>query len=259
MSESTVLIGDLVRLHHEDYREDIPFWIAKTKEYNFVLELGCGYGRVSLPLLEAGRKVVGLDYDWHALRYLKSKIRLYDLDLQQRIHLVQADMHNFFMGEKFDSIIFPCNTYSSISSEGRRQLLENLAGMLNSGGLFIVSMPNPEQMNVLRKSLIESDQNSEPEIETTFTHPEIKYPVQVSSLVSLSDAGIHWEWIYDLLKHDGNVERHRRTHPYFMSSLTTYTQELQDAGFNIGACLGDFDESEFNQDSPHLILVARYI
>jgi len=259
MVENIEIIDELVRLHHADYRDDIPFWISKTIDHNFILELGCGHGRVSLPLLEAGRRIVGIDQDWTALTYLKSKISSYDLNLQQQIHLVQGNILNFLSGKKFDSIIFPCNTYSSIPGEDRRQLLKNITGMIRPGGLFIVSMPNPEQINSLRQLLIESGQNNEPELETTITHPGNEYSIQVSSLVSLTDGGILWEWIYDMLKPDGSVERHRRTNPYLLSSLSTYTNEIQDVGFSINACWGDFDESEFDQDAPHLLLEASYL
>jgi SAM-dependent methyltransferase len=257
MIESTELIGELVRLHHAAYQDDIPFWIANTKEHNFVLELGCGHGRVSLPLIEAGRKVIGLDRDWQALLYLESQIRSNAPDLKKRIYLIQANMFNFFSGKRFDSIIIPCNTYSSISSEERKQLLGNLAGMLHPGGLFIISMPNPEQISFLRQSLMESDQDTELELETTFRHPDNNYPVQVSSLVSLTDVGVCWEWIYDMLKPDGSVERHRKTNSYYLSSMAAYTNELRDAGFEVDTCLGDYDGSEFKRDAPRLIFVAK--
>ena len=43
-------------------RRDVPFWIRVAGEARGpVLELGCGTGRVSLPLAQAGVKLVGID------------------------------------------------------------------------------------------------------------------------------------------------------------------------------------------------------
>ena len=43
-------------------REDIPFYVEAAKDAGGpVLELGCGTGRVTIPIAEAGVDVVGLD------------------------------------------------------------------------------------------------------------------------------------------------------------------------------------------------------
>src|SRR5690349_20981888 len=43
-------------------RRDVPFWTAVAqKARGPVLELGCGTGRISLPLARAGVRLVGID------------------------------------------------------------------------------------------------------------------------------------------------------------------------------------------------------
>lgn len=57
--------GDLAGFY--DWRmagdvEDVPFYVELAKESGGpVLELGCGTGRVTLPIAESGTEVVGLD------------------------------------------------------------------------------------------------------------------------------------------------------------------------------------------------------
>ncbi|MGE3510272.1 MAG: class I SAM-dependent methyltransferase, partial [Vicinamibacterales bacterium] len=43
-------------------RRDVPFWTrVATKARGRALELGCGTGRISLPLVRAGVSLVGID------------------------------------------------------------------------------------------------------------------------------------------------------------------------------------------------------
>ncbi len=67
------VINDLVRIHHETYLADIPFWHSVTRDKDSVLELGCGHGRVTLPLCEVGTTVFGLDLDFESLQYLSNQ------------------------------------------------------------------------------------------------------------------------------------------------------------------------------------------
>ena len=54
---------------------DIPFFLKETEGFEEeILELMCGTGRVSIPLLEAGRKLVCVDYSRGMLDIFRSKI-----------------------------------------------------------------------------------------------------------------------------------------------------------------------------------------
>jgi SAM-dependent methyltransferase len=57
-------------------RRDVPFWqrLALAAE-GPVLELGCGTGRVTLPLARAGVKVVGVDLSAPMLKRARDRVR----------------------------------------------------------------------------------------------------------------------------------------------------------------------------------------
>ena len=64
----------LYHLHHLGYTEDLNFWLAEAERAGGpILELGCGTGRIMLPLLEKGTRIYGLDNDPHMLDYLKKQ------------------------------------------------------------------------------------------------------------------------------------------------------------------------------------------
>ncbi len=61
---------------HQNYLEDLPFWLGlAATQGSPILELGCGSGRVLLPLALAGHRVLGIDNDaWNACFAAKAPI-----------------------------------------------------------------------------------------------------------------------------------------------------------------------------------------
>jgi len=252
------MTGNLVQQHHAEYKDDLPFWRSWTKGKDPILELGCGHGRVTIPLAKAGRQIVGLDNDWGSIQFLESELMGDYKDLSKRIDIIQADMLHFQVDRVFCSVIIPCNTYSILTAQDRQLLLGNVTTVLQNKGLFIVSVPNPLRIKALHESLRGNDIDSEPEthVETVFTHPETGHPVQVSSRLASTLDGIRWDWLYDQLFPDGRTERSLQSTEHKLSSLEIYQQEFRKAGIRTSAILGDFNGAGFGEDSPYLILVG---
>jgi len=250
--KSTV-INELVRVHHEKYLDDIGFWLSMTKGRNPVLELGCGHGRVTLPLWKEERQVVGIDVVLESLHYLLTASRNEGLSNPK---LVLADMFSLPLKIKFDAVIIPCNTYSIFTGEERILLLNRIIQLLKSSGIFLVSVPNPILIQEYHRELSADGGEIISDEEGTFPHPSTGNPVQVSSVLSpLADA-LSWEWIYDQLHPDGRVERNRQTVVHQLSSLEQYQIEIEGTGFQNNHFLGDFDGSPYKDDSPYLIMVC---
>jgi len=247
----------LVQVHHADYTDDLPFWESSTDGNDPVLELGCGHGRLTIPLARAGRKIVGLDLNLTCIQYLQSEIEKETQDLQKRITIIQADMLQYQGEQIFGSIIIPCNTYSIFSAEERRHLLGNAAQMLNQGGMFVASVPNPHWIKTLYENLPGDEKDAETDLETIIQHPENNQPVQVSSRLVSTSGGIRWDWLYDQMFPDGRVERFVISTEHHLASLETYQSEFQAAGFKVIDQLGDFDGAAYENESPYLILVTR--
>ena len=247
------MLNDLVRLHHADYQEDLPFWISQTEPGLPVLELGCGHGRVALPLQAQGRDVYGLDLDPLSLDFLMGSIRIGKIE---NIHLVQGSMLNIPFQTEFGSVIIPCNTFSTFTSEERTRILEQIYQLLDPRGTFTVSLPNPLVLLSLHLEIRQADSFPEMDLETSFPHPATGYPVQVSSRMSSGPASLFWFWIYDLLYPDGKIARYTQAVEHHLASLELYLAELTQAGFKSWKCWGDFDENPFEEGSDHLILKA---
>lgn len=257
MAERDTQFPLLYHAHHSRYLEDLPFWKALTREAGAsqtltarqsgaLLELGCGTGRVLLPLAETGLQVYGLDKDASMLAVLKSNLQP---QLRSRVHVWISDAAYFHLHKQFSTIILPCNTLSTFSQLTRQAMLANVRRHLAPQGLFAASLPNPER-------LVRLPAASQAEVEEIFPHPRDGEPVQVSSHWKRQGQTFKVYWDYDHLMPDGRVERVSTQVMHQLNAVDVYMRELSEAGFTHIRRYGDFDTSAYTHRSPFLILVA---
>jgi ubiquinone/menaquinone biosynthesis C-methylase UbiE len=86
--------ADFARLYDAfPFTDDLAFYagLAGTQG-GPVLELGCGSGRVLVPLARAGHHVVGVDTSPHMLALAREKLATEAPEVAARARLVQADL-----------------------------------------------------------------------------------------------------------------------------------------------------------------------
>jgi len=236
----------LYHAHHSLHLEDLPFWLSLTRRFRGpVLELGCGTGRVLIPLAQAENEVYGLDNESGMLHVLKDNL---SEDINKAFFF-QADFTAFRLAKRFGLVFLACNTYSTLTSPTRRRLLQRALDHLLPGGAFAASLPNPVLLNRLPG-------RADPEIEEIFAHPIDGEPVQASSEWKRDEQGFHLQWHYDHLYPQGEVERLSFAVTYSLTSAGEYRDEILAAGFSDLKLSGDFDGSDYTPRSPHLILLA---
>ncbi len=238
----------LYHTHHSLHMEDLPFWLDLVQQAGGpVLELGCGTGRLLLPLAKAGCQVCGLDREHSWLVFLRHHL---PGSLNPAPQVFAADMANFHLARRFALILLPCNTLSALSSETRLAMLALACQHLSPGGLFAASLPNPAVLAGL-------PQQSDVEIEEILPHPVDGEPVQVSSAWQRSADQFTVTWYYDHLLPDGQVERFIAQVHHTLQPVGVYTDELHRAGLVVDTLYGDFNQSPYTENSPSLILLAR--
>jgi SAM-dependent methyltransferase len=250
---------DLVQIHHAAYQDDLAFWASLVRNRDPVLEVGCGHGRVTLPLLNSGSRVVGVDLDRTALAYLRQSLGDLPGEDRERIRLVEGDILDFQPEESFGAVIIPCNTISTFSPDSRASLFQKSYSVLGENGLLAASLPNPVQLLEQLADLEGDNELSEPELETVLIHPQSGNPIQVSSRISAvtrEPAALRWDWIYDQLTPDGRVNRKTASTVHFPILAEAYRDQLAQAGFRSTSLSGDFDGSPYSEESPYLILTA---
>ena len=111
-----------------------------------ILELGCGSGRLLLPLARAGLAVTGVDNSAAMLAKAQEHLETEPWQVQQRIDLVQADAKNLRLPHKdssFALILLPYNTLFHFQSDEIRQLLGNTVRYLSPEGKLFIDITNP--------------------------------------------------------------------------------------------------------------------
>jgi SAM-dependent methyltransferase len=119
-------------------RRDLPFWRNLALQIDGrVLELGCGTGRLTIPLGRAGVTVVGIDRSVPMLARAAQRVRRGRL--QSQVQLVRGDIRAlpFRKRPPFDLVMAPYGMLQSLLRE--RDLaatLQAVHGVLKPGGTF---------------------------------------------------------------------------------------------------------------------------
>jgi len=125
-------------------KRDVPFWTRLAQQHlagyraanRRVLELGCGTGRVALPLAKERMQVVGIDRS--AAMLARAQRRRRRLRSGQRVEFVRGDIRHLpFPAQAFPLVIAPYGILQSLLRE--RDLLATLSAVhlaLQPGGLF---------------------------------------------------------------------------------------------------------------------------
>ncbi|GLY50315.1 daptide-type RiPP biosynthesis methyltransferase [Lentzea sp. NBRC 102530] len=100
-----------------------------------VLELACGSGRVTLPLLARGHRVVALDNSAELLRLLENR-----LPDPSAARLVEADMTSFALDETFGLVVLAATSVCLLDARQRAAAFERVRAHLADDGLFYVSV-----------------------------------------------------------------------------------------------------------------------
>jgi SAM-dependent methyltransferase len=237
---------ELYHAHHNLHREDLSFWLDLAKQScGPVLELGCGTGRVLLPIARLGQQIVGIDNSLQMLQFTRNTIN----DIAPEPWLIASDMRRFHLELEYSLIILPCNTFSTLDEPGRQACLECVKRHLSPGGSFAFSIPNPDHLVGLPTCSL-------PELEDEFIHPTSGNPIQVSSAWQRTSSQFMVTWLYDELLPDGRVERTNETVAHQLIPAAAYIDELRSVGFTVRHLYGDFDRADYHDDSPALIAIC---
>jgi SAM-dependent methyltransferase len=91
-------------------REDVELYLLTALEHGGpILELGCGTGRVTLPLARAGFSVTGIDISQEMLERARGKLRAEASPVRRRVDLRLADMRTLRLRRRYRLVISPFN------------------------------------------------------------------------------------------------------------------------------------------------------
>ena len=121
-------------------RRDVRFWqrLAAAQD-GPVLELGCGTGRLTIPVARAGAAVVGIDRSAPMLARARQRLRR----ARAAALLLRGDIRQlpFRRRHRFAMVMAPYGMLQSLTSDrDLRATLEAVHGVLPRGGLFAIDL-----------------------------------------------------------------------------------------------------------------------
>jgi 2-polyprenyl-3-methyl-5-hydroxy-6-metoxy-1,4-benzoquinol methylase len=136
---------------------DIEFYSKLLMNCHRGLELGCGTGRITIPLKKAGINIEGIDFASEMIKLAKKKSKKEGLNINFKV----ANVTDFKTKEKYDSIIFTYNSLVMLSQKDLLTFIKNLKKNLTNGGIFAfdISVPNKKYNTI---SLLSKKDWSEP-------------------------------------------------------------------------------------------------
>ena len=118
-------------------RRDVPFWTRLASAARGpVLELGCGTGRIAMPVAKAGATVVGIDRSAPMLDRARARVKR--ARLGSRVRLVRGDIRHLpFPDRTFPLVMAPYGILQSLLVErDLTRTLEAVTRVLTRKGTF---------------------------------------------------------------------------------------------------------------------------
>ncbi len=238
-------------------RKDVDFYVAMAEQTRgAALEIGCGTGRVLIPIARAGVEIVGLDLSRSMLSLCREQLAHEPSEVQARVRLLEGDMRHFELHRQFHLITLPFRPFQHLLAvEEQLSCLQHIHRHLTSDGRVIVDLFNPSLPYLVGEKYFEE---SEPEPE--FTMPDGRKVTRRfrftgrDHIRQVNDV----ELIYYVTHPNGRHER--LVHAFGMRYFFRFEVEhlLARAGFVVEALYGNYDKSPFGpNDSNELIFVAR--
>lgn len=240
---------------HASLTADIGFVLTLAgSEVGPILELGCGTGRLLVPLARAGYEVTGLDTSLAMLAKAQRRLAVEPAGVQARVHLLVADMSAFALPpERYALALIPYNTFLHLDPSVTVTACRTVARHLAPGAPLFLDLANPHLLE-------QTPDDRFLTLENTLTDPETGDVIVVLASNRLDDVAqkLHITWIYDASPPAGGVVQRTVVevtyHYFFLHQLELL---LQEAGLILEAVYGNYNHEPFSEESERLLLLAR--
>jgi len=240
-------------------RPDLEFYIEAARESGGpVLEIGCGTGRVLIPIARSGIEILGLDLSPQMLSVCKQRLSQEPKEVQSLAQLVEADMRDFELGRVFNLVTTPFRPFQHLTTmEDQLACLRCIHRHLAAGGRLILDLFNPSMT-----ALTSEDLGEEIGEEPPFTTPDGRRVVRRHQVLSRDyfKQIVHSELIYYVTHPNGDKERLVHAFPFRYLFRFEVEHLLVRSGFEVEHVYADFDRSPYGSKYPgELIFVAKKV
>jgi SAM-dependent methyltransferase len=242
---------------HATLTADVDFVLELASEQEGpVLELGCGTGRLLLPLAQAGVAVTGIDASAAMLARARQRVEAAALPAD-RVRLVEADMTRFELPTRdYALVLISYNTFFHLDPTAAVAACRRARAHTRCGARLFVDITNPFLMGE------EADADGTVTLERTLSGADQENVVLVFSSSRLDAAAqqLTVTWIFETsARAGGPVQRtvvEEQYHFYYPHQMELI---LEESGFRLRTLLGDYDGAPFSEDSARLLVLAEAV
>lgn len=230
-------------------RRDVAFWVDLADRIGVpVLELGCGTGRISLPVARKIGQFVGVDRSGEMLRRLSKRFRR--AKLGQGVSLIRGDIRAlpFRKRHRFKLVMAPYGIVQSLlRDKDVKDTFDCVSKIVSRGGVFAIDLvpdlPRWKEYkrrvslrgigpNGGRVKLIETVRQDLVKRLTMFDQEFIEQKEKVRKVYNFSIA-------------------------FRTLTVPQVTRRLERSGFRVDAVLGDYRGNPWSADADVWVIIAR--
>jgi 2-polyprenyl-3-methyl-5-hydroxy-6-metoxy-1,4-benzoquinol methylase len=215
--------------------------LARGAPSRTVLELGCGTGRLSVPMARDGLRVTGIDLSEPMLSTARTKAAKAGL----RVRFIAGDIRGFDLDQRFDLILLPSNAVAHLEDEGQvESCLRCVVAHLGPEATFVLHAFNP------RDEFLNRHEEARTEVGRFVDAASVSWVVSESGHYDAQRKTQILRWRWDAS--DGQqFETQMRLRMFSSEELDA---AIKAAGLAVVDRRGEFSGGPFTQESRHQIL-----
>ena len=251
---------------------DLPFWsgLLKRERPTRVLEIGCGCGRLTLPLArlgaERGFSITGLEIEPAMLQRAREHARDESPATQRALRLTQGDARDLECAPRprdgtagahpFDVILMPYGVaHHFISSDEQLSVWRGARRWLRAGGLLAVDVVAPDLERLARGLGARTPRRRDLEV----SHSGRTLSRTIATRYCAASQVERLTFDYSIAEADGQ----RRDYRSAFAMRVYFPRELEllfrTTGFSVERMLGSYAGEPYTAQAPLLLTLGRAI
>ncbi len=229
-------------------KNDVEFWQKMVEVNNGkILELGCGAGRITIPLGERGYDITALDYSEQMIAELKKNSHHI-----KNITPILGDMTNFKFEKKFKFVFISYSSFQLLLTRDAQQKCLNLVyEHLENDGVVGIDIAT---------SVCEGEDTQQKTLLYSAEYPEDSSIVSMFTSYTTDRLNFIRHWEDEYIHHKSGANSSYINHLSLKDCNMDYMHcILENCGFEVEHTYGDFKFGELNEESYNALYVAKKI
>lgn len=241
---------ELYRLIHVGTPGDVEFYRSACYGAGSVLELGCGWGRITRAIEPVAESVVGLDVNPLMIEAARDNLD----ESHEDIEFVVGDMRDFDLARRFERILIPYNSlYNLLSRDDVEACLRCVREHLDEDGVLIF---DGYYVDASMRRDMERVDGVDHDFIGGFEHGGRYIEVYEKSTYDVPARRFDATYVYRLHRDDGTSESVEFHIPQRFALAEEIDEVLESVGLYLESLTGDFEGEPLGSHHAQMVVAA---